>query len=348
MAEWMGAFHKFLTYDAPAGLASSDDEKASEVDQVKAAVCDNINLYIEKNEEEFAPYLQTFVQDVWTLLMATDLKANRDHLVTSGVKFLTTVASSVHYKLFESSDTLRQVCENIIIPNLQFREEDEELFEDNHVEYIRRDLEGSDADTRRRGACELVKALTAKFPEQVASSGHRVREFAPRAIRVGSEKFWKAKDAAIYLVIALTVRSKSLVKGATETNNLVNIVDFFNQHIAPELQAAKGGAHPVIRADALKFLTMFRQQIPKSIVASFLPALVQLLSADENVVHSYAANCFEASTHRSRRSGRAPVCVRGHRAIESTALHEHVPRVYHSRQWGKRVRHEMRDARHRL
>ena len=39
--------------------------------------------------------------------MATDLKANRDHLVTSGVKFLTTVASSVHYKLFESSDTLR-------------------------------------------------------------------------------------------------------------------------------------------------------------------------------------------------------------------------------------------------
>lgn len=293
MAEWMGAFHKFLTYDAPAGLASSDDEKASEVDQVKAAVCDNINLYIEKNEEEFAPYLQTFVQDVWTLLMATDLKANRDHLVTSGVKFLTTVASSVHYKLFESSDTLRQVCENIIIPNLQFREEDEELFEDNHVEYIRRDLEGSDADTRRRGACELVKALTAKFPEQVTSAVTGYVSSLLAQYASDPKKFWKAKDAAIYLVIALTVRSKSLVKGATETNNLVNIVDFFNQHIAPELQAAKGGAHPVIRADALKFLTMFRQQIPKNIVASFLPALVQLLSADENVVHSYAANCFE-------------------------------------------------------
>ena len=33
------------------------------------------------------------------------------------------------------------MCESIIIPNLQFREDDEELFESNHVEYIRRDIE---------------------------------------------------------------------------------------------------------------------------------------------------------------------------------------------------------------
>ena len=293
MAEWMGVFHKFLTYQAPPGLASTDDDKASEADQLKAAVCDNINLYIEKNEEEFAPYLQQFVQDVWTLLMSTDLATNRDHLVTSGVKFLTTVASSVHHKLFESPDTLRQVCENIIIPNLQFRDEDEELFNDNHVEYIRRDLEGSDADTRRRGACELVKALTAKFPEHVTSAVTGYVSSLLAQYSADPKKFWKAKDAAIYLVMALTVRSKSLVKGATETNDLVNIIDFFNQHIAPELQAAKGASHAVVRADALKFLTMFRQQIPKTIAGPLLPAIVQLLATDENVVHSYAANCFE-------------------------------------------------------
>jgi|Transcript_930 exportin-2 (importin alpha re-exporter) len=293
MAEWMGLFHKFLTYAPPAGLASSDAEKASEADQLKAAVCDNINLYIEKNEEEFAPYLQTFVQDVWTLLMATDLATNRDHLVTSGVKFLTTVASSVHHKLFESPDTLRQVCENIILPNLQFRDDDEELFSDNHVEYIRRDLEGSDADTRRRGACELVKALTAKFPQHVTTAITGYVASLLQQYSTDPKKFWKAKDAAIYLVMALTIRSKSLVKGATETNDLVNIVDFFNQHIAPEIAAPKGGSHPVVRADALKFLTMFRQQIPKGVVAPLLPALVALLAAEENVVHSYAANCFE-------------------------------------------------------
>ena len=44
---------------------------------------------------------------------------------------------------------------------------DEELFEDNPDEYIRRDIEGSDIDTRRRAACDLVKALCTYFEPQV-------------------------------------------------------------------------------------------------------------------------------------------------------------------------------------
>jgi exportin-2 (importin alpha re-exporter) len=54
--------------------------------------------------------------------------------------------------------------------NPQIREEDEELFDMNHVEYIRRDIEGSDSDTRRRMACELVKGLTDKFPEFITTA----------------------------------------------------------------------------------------------------------------------------------------------------------------------------------
>ncbi len=37
----------------------------------------------------------------------------------------------------------------------------------NPVEYIRRDSEGSDSDTRRRAAADLVKALVDKFPAEV-------------------------------------------------------------------------------------------------------------------------------------------------------------------------------------
>jgi hypothetical protein len=40
---------------------------------------------------------------------------------------------------------------------LTFRDDDEELFDMNHVEYIRRDIEGSDGDTRRKSASELVR-----------------------------------------------------------------------------------------------------------------------------------------------------------------------------------------------
>lgn len=65
---WFAEFHTYLAYDNPA-LADKDPDKQSVLDAVKAAVCQNINLFMEMNEEEFKEYLQTFVQDVWTLLI---------------------------------------------------------------------------------------------------------------------------------------------------------------------------------------------------------------------------------------------------------------------------------------
>lgn len=49
----------------------------------------------------------------------------------------------------------------------RFTESDNELFEDNAEEYIRRDIEGSDVDTRRRAACDLVREMSAKFEDRI-------------------------------------------------------------------------------------------------------------------------------------------------------------------------------------
>lgn len=62
-----------------------------------------------------------------------------------------------------------QICESIVVPNLRVRAEDEEVFEMNPLEYIRRDAEGSDSDTRRRAAADLVRSLTEKFPQEVTA-----------------------------------------------------------------------------------------------------------------------------------------------------------------------------------
>ena len=51
----------------------------------------------------------------------------------------------------------------------QVRDEDEEVFEMNPIEYIRRDIEGGDSDTRRRSAADLVKALTEVYEAQVTA-----------------------------------------------------------------------------------------------------------------------------------------------------------------------------------
>ena len=218
---------------------------------------------------------------------------NQDLLATEGIRFLTTIVSGVHSALFQDPDTLRRVCENVVIPNLQFREADEELFADSYVEYIRRDMEGSDADTRRRMACELLKALTAKFQGTVtaAVSGYVGSLLAEHA--AAPERAWKAKDCAIYLVIALTVRGKTDARGVTATNELVNIGEFFTAHIVPELRASPTAGVPVLKADALKFLTTFRSQVPKALCLELLPHIAALLGARDNVVHSYAALAVE-------------------------------------------------------
>jgi exportin-2 (importin alpha re-exporter) len=100
------------------------------------------------NEEEFKKYLQTFVQDIWSLLTRVSLEPRQVHpgrvtatemtpvahspsgmtccamrrcvinmtltrmqdgLAMNAIRFLTTVAKSVHHELFRSEDVLKQV-----------------------------------------------------------------------------------------------------------------------------------------------------------------------------------------------------------------------------------------------
>lgn len=66
---WFDQFHAYLILDSRLA-AETDPEKESVLDAVKAAVCQNLNLFIEMNEEEFKEYLQVFVGDVWQLLVS--------------------------------------------------------------------------------------------------------------------------------------------------------------------------------------------------------------------------------------------------------------------------------------
>eukprot|EP00252_Welwitschia_mirabilis_P008441 TRINITY_DN2027_c0_g1_i1.p1 TRINITY_DN2027_c0_g1~~TRINITY_DN2027_c0_g1_i1.p1 ORF type:complete len:966 (-),score=126.84 TRINITY_DN2027_c0_g1_i1:393-3290(-) len=286
MKEWMTEFKTYLTISYPVLEESKEDI----VDQLRAAICENINLYIEKNEEEFQDYLQDFASAVWSLLMNISTDMSRDKLAVTAIKFLTTVSKSVHHTLFSSPDILRQICESIVLPNVMMREEEEELFEMNHVEYIRRDIEGSDLDTRRRIACELVKGLATNYKEQVMGviSAH-IQNMQARYASNPIEN-WKDKDCAIYLVVSLSPKQGA---GATASSELINFEQFVLAMILPELQSENVNSQPILKADALKFLTTFRHQIPKASILNIMPHLIKFLLSESNVVHSYAASCIE-------------------------------------------------------
>lgn len=53
-------FDPFLQNDNEAGL----------IEQCKSQICENIAMYAQKYDEEFAPHLNTLVTDVWNLLVS--------------------------------------------------------------------------------------------------------------------------------------------------------------------------------------------------------------------------------------------------------------------------------------
>lgn len=80
--------------------------------------------------------------------------------------------------------------------------------------------EGSDVDTRRRAACDLVKGLSRYFESQITSIFGKYIESMLQKFYAAPAQNWKSKDAAIYLVTSLATRAKTAKHGITQTNQV--------------------------------------------------------------------------------------------------------------------------------
>jgi exportin-2 (importin alpha re-exporter) len=83
MNEWMTMFRKLLIFESnlPQLIGDEDSDTAGLLHKVQALICNNLNLYVGKYEEEFSPYYETFVKDIWTLLVKTPLEAKYDSVM---------------------------------------------------------------------------------------------------------------------------------------------------------------------------------------------------------------------------------------------------------------------------
>ncbi|XP_001862266.2 exportin-2 [Culex quinquefasciatus] len=289
METWMKAFHVMLTVDIPC-LKTGEDEDAGVLEHLRSQVCENLCLYAQKYDEEFSPYMPQFVTAVWELLVNTGIQTKYDTLVSNALNFLSTVADRSHYRhLFEDPNVLASICEKVIIPNMDFRVSDEELFEDNPEEYIRRDIEGSDVETRRRAACDLVKTLSQNFESKIIEIFGQYLQVLLAKYAENPANNWKTKDTAIYLVTSMASKGATQKHGVTQTSELVPLPQFTQQQIIPELERADVNELPVLKADALKFIMAFRTILGPQIIVATLPLVAKHLAAGNVVVHSYAA-----------------------------------------------------------
>lgn len=285
--------HKYLTYDNPL-LRTDDDNEAGPLEFVKAGVFEVLGLYVHKYEDEFGQFVGQFIESSWNLLTTVGPETKYDILISKSLQFLTLVTRTPgHARSFNSDNTVNQVVDRVIIPNLTLRASDVELFEDEPIEFIRRDLEGSDSDTRRRAATDFLQQLLAQFQKTVTEVvtryvNHYLSEFSKNP-----SNNWKSKDTALYLFSSIAAKGAvTASQGVKSVNELLNVVDFFQSHIAENL-VSDSGVKPILRVDAIKYLYIFRSQINRDQWREAFPLLVKHLGSSDYVVYTYAAVAVE-------------------------------------------------------
>ena len=284
---------KYLTYDNKL-LHSDEASQAGPLEHVKAGIFEILTLFVQKYEDAFGDHVSRFVETSWNLLTATDTETKNDILVSKALQFLTSVTSiQQHAQNFNDEATLNQVIERVILPNVTLRESDVELFEDEPIEFIRRDLEGSDNDTRRRAATDFLRNLMTQFPQLVTRVVLKYIDLHLADYAKNPATNWKSKDTAVYLFSSVAVKGTvTASQGAKSTNEFVDIIDFLQKNVAEDL-ISDVKVEAILKVDAIKYLYIFRSHISKTEWQGAFSLLVKHLGSPDYVVHTYAAIAIE-------------------------------------------------------
>lgn len=267
------------------------------IEDMKAEICEIASLFVQRysDAENFKEYTQKFAQNIWNLLVTTNENVQNDTLVSTAIRYLVTVAERPESRsLFQDVTVLNLLCQRVIIPNLTFREIDEELFEDDPEEYLKRDIEGSDVDTRRRAACDLVQALSKFLEAQLIEIFGGYIEEMLRSYSENKATGWRKKDLAIFLYSAMAIKGSTRQHGTVTISKHVNIEKFLQETIADELHSDMPQlGSQILKADALRYITTFRNHISLNTLVTHLPLIVRHITSNNVVVRTYASITLE-------------------------------------------------------
>lgn len=162
---------------SPALEAKADPNQPSVLEKAQASACRLVALFADRHDEDFSDFFSSAVAGVWQLLTRIS-KAGMDSvgaprfgpILAQGIRFLSSGArKSIYRSTFEGEAKLRPVIEHIVLPNTMLSPDDMEVFSDQPEAFISRDVEGSDTESRRHSAQELIKGLSTQFEGQVGA-----------------------------------------------------------------------------------------------------------------------------------------------------------------------------------
>ncbi|KAI6204653.1 hypothetical protein M3Y94_00701100 [Aphelenchoides besseyi] len=296
LKEWMDCFFALLKIKADSHL---HDNEPTQLNDIKRVECEIFALYAQRYEEAFNPFMMSAIEGVWQLLMEVDHRMRFDSLVGVALGFLSAVSErSIYSHIFQADGVLEAICQNVIIKNLTLRREDLEQFRDEPFDYFKRDIEGADLETRRRGATDFVRALTKHFEVKVFSLLSTSIQSHLTSYAQNPAGEWLRKDVVYFLVSALASKATTERHGATSTSQLLNITDYYSTHVRNDLFNIDFNSYPpILIADAINFVVLFRNHFQPEIVLEIFsgaePVALGILNSSQFILHHYVGYAFD-------------------------------------------------------
>ncbi|KAI9654171.1 MAG: importin-alpha export receptor [Alyxoria varia] len=283
--------NNYLVYDN--SLLHTDDEtEPGQLEYLKSTIWGFLIHVTYMNTEDIERHVGQFLNSTSNFLITVPLDTKYDLTVSRALIYLTTTSMSEKSEMFVQPKVLGNILEQVIIPNIGLREADEEMFEDEPIEYIRKDLEGTDAETRRRAATDFLRKLNERFSDTITTSTMQYVNRYLEAYAKDQSSNWKDKDVAVYLFCSIAALGNvTALAGVRTVNPHVNMIEFFQQNIAQDL--ISDSSHAILQVDAIKYLYMFRSHMSSEQWQEALPLLARHLGSSNYVVHTYCAIAIE-------------------------------------------------------
>lgn len=178
------------------GIVSGFADGTALVHELQESVCEILSLYMEKEDEVFKDYLDRAWESVWCALEHPIDSPSRKRFTVAAIRFFTIVVTSVHHEevVFASLTIQKHV-----IPNVMWMDEDQLLFNDNPLEFIRRDMEGRNLGTRGRACHELLHGFERNYKNDTTSTVSKEIDNCLALFHENPNVNWKYKECAIYL-----------------------------------------------------------------------------------------------------------------------------------------------------
>lgn len=274
-------------------VITQDEDQPGVMEKFTASVAKIVILYSSKYEEDFT-MLGDFAQATWHILTTrVSLLPKDDKLTCTCINFLASVSRQErHRSIFQNS--LKIICDSIIIPNMKIRESDLEIFEDEPMEFIRRDSEvGQDLSNRYNSSVNLIHGLMEFNATEMTQILFDTVANCLADYSIQPIKNWKSKLLATQVFSSIGARSHAESFGVTNVNPLLNIADFFNSHVMIDLKIFDSSLHPLLLLEAIKFVISYRNQLTKSNLVQCMPLMLHHLESENFIIHTFAAIAIE-------------------------------------------------------